>query len=200
MKDQPSAGASAVKSGSDALQLLNRQPPAEYRREWTERIAGRKSTAARPAKSVIAFRIGPEWLALPTSLFQEIAQQCSVHTVPHRQGEALAGLVNVRGELLLCASLGALLGITPSIAPAKESPGAPAPRLLVANRHGNRLVIPVDEVHGVLRYDDADLLPAPATLTHARGQFTIGLLPWNGKTVGCLDDERLFQILDQSFR
>lgn len=200
MKDPASSGDATAASGTDALQLLHRAPPDDYRREWTERIARRKITAAPQAKSVVAFRIEAEWLALPTTLFQEITEQRGVHVVPHHQGGILAGLVNVRGELLLCASLGALLGISPSAAPAKESARSPAPRLLVANRHGNRIAMPVHEVHGVLRYDDSELLPVPATLNHSGRQFTIGLLPWDGKTIGCLDDERLFQSLDHSFR
>jgi chemotaxis-related protein WspD len=69
----------------------------------------------------------------------------------------------------------------------------------VANRDGNRLAFPVDEVQRVLRYHPRDLKPVPATLENAAATFTIGMLPWENKTVGCLDDELLFYKLDKSF-
>ena len=62
-------------------------------------------------KTVVIFRIGTEWLALPTGIFQEVVDQCVVRTLPHRRGGILRGLVNVRGELLLCVALGAVLGL-----------------------------------------------------------------------------------------
>ena len=180
-------------------ELLNRQPPEDYQREWTERIATRKLEKARGSDSVLVFRIGPEWLALPTKVFHAVAENCVVHSVPHRRNAVLEGLVNVRGELLICASLGALLGI-PRATPAQDKGGrAAGARMLVAGHEGTRLAIPVDEVANVARFAEADLKPVPATLSHRGVPFTRGLLPWEGKAVGCLDEERLFRELDQSF-
>ena len=62
----------------------------------------------------MVFRIGAEWIGLPTDVFQEVAEECIVHTLPHRRGGVLAGLVNVRGELLLCVALEILLGMEPA--------------------------------------------------------------------------------------
>jgi chemotaxis-related protein WspD len=148
----------------------------------------------------VVFRIGLEWLALPTGIFQEIAEHCTLHAVPQRRGGVLAGLVSVRGDLLLCASLAVLLGLEPAAVFIPRERNRPViPRLLVANRGGNRLAFPVDEVHSVVRYHPRELKPAPATLAHAAAPFTIGMLPWRDRTVGCLDDELLFYKLDRSF-
>lgn len=184
---------------SDALHLLDREPPEDYLREWTKRIAAEKKIVEPGTNSAVIFRVGPEWLALPTRIFQEVAEHCTLHTVPHRHGGILAGLVNIRGELLLCASLGALLGLEQA-APAKTGRSRLVyKRLLVANRNGNRLAFPAEEVYGVVRYHPRELKPVPATLAHAAATFTIGVLPWQDRTVGCLNDELLFYKLDKSF-
>jgi chemotaxis-related protein WspD len=187
-------------SSTGALDLLDREPPEDYLREWTERIAAEKTIAEPGTNSVVIFRVGLEWLALPTRVFQEVAEQCTLHTVPHRRGGILAGLVNIRGELLLCASLGALLGVDQAAQAWSDKNRRVYARLLVAQRDGNRLAFLVDEVHSVTRYHPRELKQLPVTLANAAAPFTTGLLPWRDRTVGCLDDELLFYKLDKSFR
>jgi hypothetical protein len=56
------------------------------------------------------FRLGTEWLALPASVFQEVAELGAIHSLPHRRSGLVVGLTNVRGgELLICFSLTKLL-------------------------------------------------------------------------------------------
>jgi chemotaxis-related protein WspD len=184
---------------NSARHLLERQPPPDYLREWTERIACAAKTVETATNSAVVFRIGFEWLALPTRLFQEVAERCTLHTVPHRRGGGLAGLVNVRGELLLCASLDVVLGLERGVEAKKEKNGFAYERLLVVDRDGSRLAFPVDAVRGVVRYDPRELKPLPATLKNAADAFTLGLLAWQEKTVGCLDAELLFYKLNKSF-
>src|SRR5947208_600171 len=88
---------------SDAgLRLLNRPLPEEYRRESTAHF-GREKILAPPARSsILLFRINAEWLALPTQAFQEVAEWRKVHSLPHRRQSVVLGLVNIRGELLIC--------------------------------------------------------------------------------------------------
>lgn len=178
------------------VHLLDREIPADYLREWSERIAAEKQQVEPGTNSALIFRVNRDWLALPTSVFQEVAEHCTLHTMPHR-GEVVAGLVTIRGELLLCASLAKLLGLET----AAETNGKQTvcERLLVANRDGSRVAFPVDEIHGVVRYQPGELNTAPATLAHATATYTIGLLPWQERTVGCLDDELLFYTLNKSF-
>lgn len=192
-----SSGASA--SGLDgALRLLDREPPAGYLREWTERIAGERKAAESGTQSALVFRIGPEWLALPPAIFQEVAERCPAHTLPHRQDGVVKGVVNIRGELVVCVSLATVLGLAGEPAAMREPGRRMYGLALVANRAGNRLAFPVDEVHGVLRYQPGELRPLPATLAESRVTYTLGLLPWGDRTVGCLDDELLFYTLNRS--
>ena len=193
-KNQPLQSGSSADAG--ALRLLDRESPEDYIREWTERIAQEKKTVETGTVSVAIFRIGVEWLALPTRIFQEVAEQCPVHTLPHRTSGAVAGLANVRGELLVCVSLGAVLGIEERAG--EKTTARIFKRLLVANRDGSRLAFPVDEVFGLHRYHPRELNAAPATLAQGKVSYTIGILPWRDKTVGCLDDELLFYTLNKS--
>lgn len=157
----------AAKAATGALRLLDRESPADYLREWTERIAAEKKVADAGTMSGLIFRIGPEWLALPTRIFQEVAEQCVVHSLPHRNGGIVVGIVNIRGELLVCASLAALLALEKTGADEPGSGRRIYGRLLVVDREGQRLAFPVDEVFGVHRYHPRELRPVPATLAEA---------------------------------
>src|SRR5262249_52549954 len=131
--------------------LLNRPLGAEYREEWTQHIAREKASISRARVSALLFRIGPEWLGLPTDAFQEVAERRPIHSLPHRRQGMVVGLVNIRGELLICVSLARLLDIQtkPAAAPSAR---AMQDRLLVVKWDGQRLVCPVEEVHGIHRF------------------------------------------------
>jgi chemotaxis-related protein WspD len=178
--------------------LLNREAPEAYLREWTAHVAAEQTVADVGTTSVLIFRIGPEWLALPSQIFQEVLGQCVVRRMPHHRSNLLSGLVNVRGELLLCVALGTLLGLED----ASETPHPAArtgrERLLTCDRRGDRLAFLADEVDGVHRYRPRDLQEIPATLAKAAaGTYIVGILPWKDRAVGCLDDELVFFALNR---
>jgi len=187
---------SGQKTSRGVVHLLDRELPVDYLEEWTERVAAEEKYVEPGTNSVLIFRIALEWLALPTAVFQEVSETYRLHTIPHRRGGFVAGLVTIRGELLLCASLAELLGIE---RPSQNGKQAVCERLLVANRDGDRMAFPVDEIHGVVRYHPRELNPVPASLAHAASTYTIGLLPWQNRTVGCLNDKLLFYTLNKSF-
>ncbi|MBI3850743.1 MAG: chemotaxis protein CheW [Verrucomicrobia bacterium] len=208
--------------------LLDRELPARYRREWTERYSkaecgiGSAPTRSRGV-SVVIFRIGAEWLALPAQVFLEVVEHRSIHSLPHRRQGIVLGLTNIRGELLICVSVGRLLGLdsanakgqslksTPtrnrrSLEPSPRGVAGLAPegeafsvsRLLVAQWNNSRLVFPVDEVQGIQRYRPEELTEVPATLAKNAANYSRGILTWRNKSVGCLDEELLFYTLNRS--
>jgi chemotaxis-related protein WspD len=148
-------------------------------------------------KSAVIFRLGLEWLSLPTSIFQEVAERSRVHKLPHRADAILSGLVNVRGELLLCVALDVLLGLDKSPEAGGPKNQAAKSQLLVCNRQGDKLAFFVSEVHGVHRFHSRDLKEVPATVAKAAARYTGGLLSWRNTTVGCLDDELIFYALNK---
>jgi chemotaxis-related protein WspD len=176
--------------------LLDQQLPADYRREWTVHLARKRTPGAPVKQSAVLFRIGPEWLALPTRSFQEVAEPRPVHSLPHRRQGVVLGIINVRGQLLICVSLSRLLGLETESGAARSS-GVGA-RLVVAEWQGKLLAFPVDEVHGIYRYHASELRPPPATLAEAGVNFTRDLLVWRDKFAACLDEETLFASLNRS--
>jgi chemotaxis-related protein WspD len=144
----------------------------------------------------VLFRIEAEWLALPTPAFQEVAERRRIHSLPHRRSGLVLGLVNIRGELLICVSLSRLLGLEKK--KTTEAQRGLFERLLVVNWEGSRLAFPVDEVYGILRFDAQELKEPPATVTRSNVSYTHGILPWQGRAVGFLKAGVLFPTLDRS--
>lgn len=160
------------------------------------------SGAAAGTQSAIIFRLCAEWFAIHTAVCLEIADLRPIHSLPHRRNGAVLGLANVRGGLLICVSLAAILGITtqPETAPRKTRRSTGPQRLLVARREGGTVAFLVDEVHGVERFHDRDLKQVPATVTHAQATYTQALLSVYEKTVGLLDDRLLFATVERNLK
>ncbi len=177
-------------------QLLDRPLLPEYRRAWTEHFAQEKQLSGAVTHSALLFRLNAEWFALPTPAFQEVAERRPVHSLPHRRQGIVLGLVNVRGELLICVSVARLLGV--ERAPVPGSPRATYDRLLVAKWDSHRFVFPADEVRGLVRFQAEELQEPPATLAKARLSYTQGILGWQGRAVGLLNAELLFSSLNRS--
>ena len=175
-----------------ARDLLDVELPADHLANWTAHVARPKPPLEAAALALVVFRIGDEWLALPSALFQEITNPSMIHSMPHRRNGVVQGLVNVRGELLACVSLRAVLNL----------PDPPAPpvggRFMVMQREGHRLVCPVDALHGMARFSQHQQMPVPATLAKAAATYTLALLPWQQRTLGLLDDQLLFYTINRS--
>ncbi len=167
--------------------LLDRAPEPGEREAWAEQYARPEQAAAKTAARAFVFRIGTEWLGLPSGAMQEAASPRPIHSVPHRRGGGLAGLVNVNGELLPCMRLGHVLGIEE---PATEEKSR---RLLVLGAPGGRLAFMADEVHGPLAYDAKALRPAPSRPACAKA-----VIEWERRTVGLLDTGALWPLLERS--
>lgn len=182
---------SSKSAAENARQMLEAEISAEYLAEHTRRYAEAKAVALARTQSVVVFRIGDEWLALPTALFFEVSPPRRVHSVPHRE-RLVAGLVAVRGELVVCVSLAAALGLS-----GESAGGAAAARLAVIGGEEERIAFVADEIAGLHRYAESDLLPVPATLARAHAIHTRGLLSWNGHAVAVLDPDLLVPMLNR---
>ncbi|VWC54628.1 chemotaxis protein CheW [Burkholderia lata] len=149
--------------------------------------------------AALAFRVAGEWLALPIGVLREIAGTRPIHSLPHRRNSAVRGVVNIRGTLRIAISIGALLGLDARKGGSGGDDGR-FTRLLVAAHQGEPVVFPVDEVEGVLRFGASDWVPVPATVGRASAGLSRGVLSWRGKSVGLLDDDRLFDAVTRSMR
>ena len=183
-----------------ARTFFERGAPPGYLESWRGILEEPTEAVRAEATSVLMFRVAGEWLALPTSVLVEVTPVRTLHSVPHRDNSALAGLVNIRGQLQLCMSIHTLLGLEggparhPIQPPAGE--GADLPRLIVVEQESpegsERWVLGVDDVAGVHRVTPADLRPVPSTVSHAAARVSSALFEWQGRTVALLDEVRLF--------
>jgi chemotaxis-related protein WspD len=144
--------------------------------------------AQREGVSILIFRLGAESLAFRTRAVAEVTTPRPVHRVPHRSGRILAGLVNLQGQAQLCVSLHGLLGI--------DVPGPP-PRLVVLRdrRRAETWAFGADEVAGIQRIRRTQWGPVPSTLVNPAVGFSQAVLSWNGRSVGLLDEQRVFAAL-----
>ena len=181
-----------------ALELLGEDVPPGYLEEWTAHFATPKRAEHDDTQSIVIFRIGAEWLALPASSVTEVASLRPIHSLPHRRSGAVLGLANVRGELVVCVSLGHVLGLEGSAEDDRQTRRRAQPRLLVMWRDDVRSACPVDEVHGVHRVRSRDLQEVPATVAKATATYSKAMVPWQGHSVGLLDDQLLCYTLQRS--
>ncbi len=173
--------------------LLDRELPETPAREAPPAMAteaGREGTV-----SVVVFRLGEEWFALPTTTLQKVVALRRSHPVPHRHNVVLQGLVNIDGSLVLCASLAAVLGVRHQTPPDPAQKGA---RVLLLEGHGQRWACPVDEVAGVHRTSPGASDALPVTLAKAAASHCAGILLVHDTSVALLDPEAVFSSLAAS--
>lgn len=182
-----------------AVALLDVPLPDDHLQRWTAHVAAAQARVEVDSLSLVLFRIGAERLALPTVVFEEIAEVKPIHSLPQRRGGSILGVCNVRGELRVCVSLQRLLGIDPA-PPAKRSRRLEESRLLVLQHGSSRAVVPVDDVLGIQRFPAAALQAAPATVARAAQRYSRALLEWEEHTVGVLDAALLFAAIDRSLQ
>jgi len=177
--------------------LLDREIPPGAIDEWTRIIATPKQAETQGSISVLVFRVMNEWVAIRTAFYQEAVEVRTIHTVPFRTDNTFLGLVNVNGELLLCASSTDLLGLGET-GTDNESHKKSIKRMLVINKESDRYVLPVDEVQGVIRINEEDLQKAPATIFKSPSTLTTCIFNQNNINVGLIDEEKFFQHLKRS--
>jgi chemotaxis-related protein WspD len=107
-------------------------------------------------------------------------------------------LANIRGELLVYVSLGKLFGIKKGTRYKLDSVRRGfAERLIVIQKGIHRFAYPVSEIYGIYRYKHSDLHEVPTTIAHASASYLNGIIEIDGRHVGCLDEELLFNSLER---
>jgi chemotaxis-related protein WspD len=185
--------------------LLERNAPPEYLQEWTDILSESSAQQSEVGEgtlvraidtlSIIIFRLGNERLALPVNILQEVTHPYAIHTVPHRRDSVFLGLINIRGETLLCISLRDLLSLE-TIAESDDLFNKVNPqRMIVAGKNENKWVFPVDEVYGTYRFHLNEFKDAPVVISNAAEAYTKGVITWQSKKINFLNSELLFNTL-----
>lgn len=178
--------------------MLEHQLPQNYEEDWARLFSKEKHKKVVGIKSVTIFRLGNEWMALSTNSIQEITDVHSVHSIPHLKTPVIRGLVNLRGQLRICVSLGRLLDISKAEKySGKETRERIYERMIAVTNNDFQYVFLVSEVSGTFNYHPEELKLPPATLSQAAGTFTRGILQWKNKDVAFLDAELLFYNMEK---
>src|SRR4029079_13972782 len=127
--------------------LFDRESEADPAEEWQRTDSGQDRP--RPA---LVFRLGQQWLGLPPALVAEVAARQPIRRLAHRTSGRLEGVVNVRGELHLCVSLGELLGLG-----ARGDTTETARMVLVRDAGGQVLAFRCEEVLGLQHFPNSTL-------------------------------------------
>jgi len=144
----------------------------------------------RPA---LVFRLGQQWLGLPPLLVAEVAARQPIRRLAHRTGGRLEGVVNVRGELHLCVSLGELLGLG-----LRGETGDTARMVLVRDSGGQVLAFRCEEVLGLQHFPADGLEPPPDTLPEPLRECVEGLFPTSTGHVAMLHGDAVLDLLEQA--
>jgi chemotaxis-related protein WspD len=180
-------------------QMLERPVPGAYRREWTERFKHAKYKDKETSKAALLFRLGDEWLAIDSLFVNEITPMRPIHSLPHKSGSMVKGLVNIRGELKVCISIGSVLQLDKACE-SYITDHEILERMIFIEKDGQSFVFPVSEVHGIFHYAEDALQATPATVAKSRHSYTSGILCWDQRHVGVLDHELLFYALNRSLQ
>jgi chemotaxis-related protein WspD len=169
-----------------ARRNLQRPVTGGYREQWAAHFREPEQERTRDDSSALVFRIGREWLALPSSIVDAVAPQAAPHRLPHRASAALLGVVNVGGKLYPAVSLAALLGIDDADAP-KAAGRHTFARLIVVRWEGQAYALPAADLHGIVRYPARSARAPAATINKGIERFLTGVLTHQGMHIGVLD-------------
>ncbi len=176
-------------SGDRTAELLARPSPDDYGADIVvDSVAARAGPES--GLTVVAFRIAGELLALDAARVAEVQTARPVRRVPRRTTAIFLGLVNVRGQIEPCVSLGAVLGL--------DTAGeATAKRLVVFGAPSRRFAFRADDV-ALRDVPRSAVLPAPTTLARAVDHHTQAVITLGGLRINWLDAALLAAFLTRS--
>lgn len=183
-----------------ARRFFDRTPPAGYRHECAGALAQTKEAERGDESAVIVFRLGRQWLALPTGRLIRVLEPQTIHRIPHRSG-ALLGLAAVDGELHLCVDAAQILNGSAG----RETPEDPALPgctqkfrcMILAGSAAEPWLFSADEVGGILSVAPGRTLKAQ----NSPGDMPAkGVFEWKDRQVTLLDDELLFSAFARSVK
>lgn len=169
--------------------LLKRPAPRGYLEEWREFLAAKPNSGSSSGRFFVLFELAGKLYALPASALEQVADAAPIRRLPHNRRVGVLGVVNVRGDVLPCADLAALLKLHTS----DTNRGATScRRMLVAKPGAARWVLPVEQVVGLQRLDT----PALSAESSPEESLIKGSMDWDERDVHVMDVEGLARSLE----
>jgi chemotaxis-related protein WspD len=154
-------------------------------------LGGRSSEGSR---SVLAFRLGREWLGLRCERVAEVAEARVPRRIAHRGNGRLEGLVPVRGELHLCVALIEVL----QLGQRHELAGDRARLVLLAPANAAPIAFRASEVAGLRSVLAHEIEEVPATLPPALARCLSGVVAGDQGRMALLDESALLTALEEA--
>ena len=183
--------------GLAGRQLLDRPLPEDYRDQITRKLAEKPAIARPDDLTLMVFRVGSIWLALPADNLEESMSPVPVSRIPMRSNACFLGLVNTLGGLELCFSLKPFFSADPDNQTQADA-ARTFPRYLVVRLRGQRWVVTVDEVQGIVDCSRADPAPVPANLARSGHRLVTAFCDLQGQQVLIIDPARLAVVLEDA--
>ena len=149
----------------------------------TTAVASRKAAAAAvPTTQLLSFELADHLYGIEVDQVQEVLRSQKVTRVPLHT-DAIAGLINLRGEVVTAIDLRARLSL-----PARPE-GQDAVNIVVRLR-GESISLLVDSIADVLEVDDRSFEPVPDTLDGDVRDLLRGAYKTQGRLLLALDVDR----------
>ena len=146
----------------------------------------RENAADTPAEqervSYLGFYLGPEVYGLPLDRLREVAKIAHVRRVPGAPA-GVAGLVNLRGEIVCALNLHEILGLPPQT--------ASDPFLVALRGFDDPLGLIVDSIADIYSVAPASIEATPATWPAERSSYFVGTARVAAGLMGVLDVSRV---------
>jgi purine-binding chemotaxis protein CheW len=166
-----------------ALEACMEQNTTAQRRSSDQIIAAASeidhSTAEYVIASYLLLRLSAEHYILDSTCVREVARWRAPTPVPGAP-QAVAGIINQRGEVLPVINLSVLLGL-------HETPAGRSTRYLVAHHDDTSLALLVDSVVDLVMISTANHEPLPATLPPQQARLLQAVTRIEGKPASLLD-------------
>lgn len=169
--------------------LLKRPAPQGYLEQWREFLAAKPNSGSSSGRFFVLFELGGKLYALPASALEQVADAAPIRTLPHNRRAGVLGVVNIRGDVLPCADLAALLKLHTSEA---NRSAASCRRMLVAKPGAARWVLPAEQVVGLQRLD----MPTLNAGSSPGESLLNGSIVWDERNVHVIDVEGLARSLE----
>ena len=151
-----------------------------------QRVSDAEPREDQERVSYLGFYLGAEVYGLPLEQLREVARVSHLRRVPGAPA-GVAGLVNLRGEILCALDVRAILGL-----PAQRSTDSP---FLVALRgFGDPLGLIVDSIADIYAVAPSDIEAPPATWPSERAACFIGTARVGAGLMGLLDLGRVTKV------
>jgi purine-binding chemotaxis protein CheW len=133
------------------------------------------------------FQLGAFVFGADVHMVREVVQSLRLTPVP-LAAHGIAGLINVRGELILVVDVRQRLGLPPST--------SPDPFYVVVEREGETVALMVDTVGDVVAVDEATFAPPPETLRGIARELVRGAYRLPSTLLLHLDMARMLRVAD----